>query len=74
MENTTDPKLLNLIIAVMGYIGAQEEPKNPFVRGLGQSKNDEQAYEYLVTAMNDCREYFPEVEEMIQSLLISETE
>ncbi len=69
-QRDTDPKLLSLILAVMGFIEAENEPKNPFVKGLGSVKNNQQSYEYLVEAVNACKEYYPEVEEMVDSLLL----
>ena len=73
-ETRTDPRLLNLILAVMGFINTQNEPRNPFVRGMGRTQNNEQAYEYLLKAVNDCEEFYPEVEQFVTTLMISETE
>jgi hypothetical protein len=70
----TDPRLLKLILAVMGYVNVETQPKNPFVRGMGNLQNSRQAYDYLVKAVNECEDYFPEVEEFLQTLMISETD
>lgn len=62
------------MFAVMTYINAQDEPKNPFVKGFGTAMNGPQAYEYLVEALEECEIYFPEMEQMIEEILISENE
>lgn len=73
-QRRTDPRLLNLILAVMGFVNAENEPKNPLVRGFGNVQNDRQAYDYLVRAVNDCEEFFPEVEQFLSELVVPETE
>ena len=64
----TDPRFLALIFAVMNYVEAHSEPKNPFVKGFGISEDEENSYNFMVETLNDCSDLFPEVEDFIGKL------
>jgi hypothetical protein len=64
-ERNTDPRILMLILSVLNYIEAKNEPTNPFVKGFGVTENTKEAYEDLLESVADCQEYFPEIDEMV---------
>ena len=63
-----DPRILNLLFAVMSYVGSKPTTRNPLVKGLGEEDNAA-IYENMVQALMDCEEFFPEVNEMVESYL-----
>lgn len=62
----TDRKLLELIYACVMYVNAKDT-KNPFVKGFEGYDNVALAYEDFKTALAQCQEYFPEVEQLLES-------
>jgi hypothetical protein len=71
-DTGTDPRILMLIYAVSNYLEAKKEPVNPFVKGFGISERVAEADNLLQVCMNDCAEYFPEVNEMLEALRLDE--
>lgn len=59
-----DPRILNLMFAVMSYVGSKASGKNPFVKGFREDE-DGAVYENMVQALMDCEEFFPQVDAMV---------
>ena len=68
MDEGTDPRLLILIYAALTLVEAKNRPTNPFVKGFGITQKEQEAYQFLVSCLKDCSEYFAEVDEMIDAL------
>lgn len=66
----TDPAILKLIFAVLNYVEAKDATDNPFVKGFGKVEGDvDLAYNNMIVALSHCKQYFPEMEEMLENIL-----
>lgn len=61
-----DPRIINLLFAVMSYVGSKKSDPNPFVKDFTKTE-DPAIYDNMVQALMDCQEFFPEVDAMVDS-------
>lgn len=62
-----DPRIINLLFAVMAYVGSKEAQPNPFVKGFREDGSSV-VYDNMVQALMDCEEFFPQVDEMVENI------
>lgn len=67
-----DRRILTLMLAVMSYVNSKDIPKNPFVRSFAPTQEEHQAYENMLYALEDCQEFYPELEKMLDEIMTSE--
>ena len=58
-------ELIDLMVAVMVYIEAKTEVKNPFVKNLGRG-HEEDAFNFLVESLHNCRHLYGEIDNLAQ--------